>query len=157
MTGNPTAAGARHVTVPCAFCGTLNRVDLSRASHRPRCGECQRPMLLDRPIKLSDADLERVLEAADVPVLVDFYADWCAPCKVMAPLLDDLARDRMARGEALVAKVDTDRSPVVAGRYAIRAIPTTIAFRAGQETGRETGAIPRDRLDALLGTAGNAT
>lgn len=134
--------------VPCPFCGRVNAVDLSRIDDRPRCGECGRPILLDRPVKLSDADFDRVIERSGVPVLVDFYADWCGPCRVMAPTIDELAADRA--GRALVGKLDTDRNPATANRFEIRGIPTTIVFREGHEAGRRTGAIGRTELDALL-------
>src|SRR5690606_36385051 len=77
------AQTARAATVPCPFCGTLNRVDMGRVADRPKCGECGRPLLLDRPIKVTDESLDRVVADAGVPVLVDFYADWCGPCKLM--------------------------------------------------------------------------
>ena len=139
---------APKATVSCPFCQTLNRVDLARVQDRPKCGECGRPILLDRPIRVGDQDLERVVKDSDVPVLVDFYADWCGPCKMMAPLLDDLARERA--GEVLVAKLDTDRNPTMAVRYAIRGIPTLIAFQGGREVAREVGALPKPRLEALV-------
>lgn len=138
-------------TVPCPFCSTLNRVDLRRVDDRPKCGECGRPILLDRPIAVGDAHLEQVVAESDVPVLVDFYADWCGPCRMMAPVLDDFAGSR--KGEVLVAKVDTDRSPTMAVRYSIRGIPTLIVFRGGVEVARESGAVPRPRLDALVDEA----
>ena len=138
-------------TVSCPFCQTLNRVDLSRVNHRPKCGECGRPIVLDRPIQVSDQDLERVVHDSDVPVLVDFYADWCGPCKIMAPVLDELARERA--GSVLVAKLDTDRNPAMAVRYAIRGIPSLIAFKGGREVAREVGAVPKPRLEALLDRA----
>ena len=118
---------------------------------RPKCGECARPILVDRPVQVSDQDLERVVQESAVPVLVDFYADWCGPCMMMAPLLDDLARDRA--GEVLVAKLDTDRNPAMAVRYQIRGIPTLIAFAEGREVAREVGAVPRPRADALVNRA----
>jgi thioredoxin 2 len=135
-------------TVPCPFCGTLNRVNLQRVADRPKCGDCGRPLLLDRPIRVSDQDLQRVLTGSDVPVLVDFYADWCAPCKIMAPILDDIARNRA--GSLLVGKLDTDRSPAITGQFSIGGIPTLILFRDGREVGRQTGAVPRQRLEEWL-------
>jgi thioredoxin 2 len=135
-------------TVSCPFCSTLNRVSLDRIADRPKCGECGRPILLDRPIRVSDDDLHKVVAGTDVPILVDFYADWCAPCKIMAPVLDDIARARA--GSLLVGKLDTDRSPAMAVHYSIRGIPTLILFRNGREASRQTGALSRQRLDDWL-------
>ena len=142
---------SRKATVRCPSCGRLNRVDLARAAAGPKCGACSRPIPLDRPLSLTDADFERVVRDAEVPVLVDFYADWCGPCKMMAPTLDALARDRA--GEVLVAKLDTDANPQTSLRFGIRSIPTLIVFRGGAEVGREMGAGPRPRLEALVGAA----
>jgi thioredoxin len=103
---------------------------------------------LDRPVKVNDEDFSRLVGDAEVPVLVDFYADWCGPCKIMAPLLDDLARSRT--GELIVAKLDTDANPGTAQGFGIRGIPTLILFRDGHEAGRLTGAVPQDQLVALL-------
>lgn len=142
----------RRVTVRCQFCLTQNRVDLARASEGPRCGECSRPILLDRPVKIGDDDLQALLGASEVPILIDFHADWCGPCKIMAPVLDDLARDRM--GELLVAKLDTDANPGASQRFGIRGIPTLILFRDGEEVARQTGAVPREQLDSILAAEG---
>ncbi|HYL21523.1 MAG TPA: thioredoxin TrxC [Gemmatimonadales bacterium] len=139
----------KRATVACPFCATLNRVDLARIAHHPKCGSCGRPILLDRPIAVTDQTLDGVIAGTDVPVVVDCYADWCGPCKIMAPVLDDFARDR--QGGVLVTKLDTDRNPATSRRFDIRAIPTLLVFRNGQEVGRQTGAIPRQQLDALLG------
>jgi len=138
----------RRATVSCPFCTTLNRVDLARVDDRPRCGECGRPILLDRPLKVSDTTFERVVAETDVPVVVDFYADWCGPCKIMAPILDDLARTHA--GEVLVTKLDTDGNPAMVGRFGIRAIPTLVIFWKGREAARQAGAIPRPELEALV-------
>jgi thioredoxin 2 len=138
-------------TVACPFCRTFNRIDLGRVADRPRCGDCGRPILLDRPVKVTDDDLQRVVADSEVPVLVDFYADWCGPCKVMAPVLDDLARDRA--GQVLVAKLDTDRNPGMATKFGITGIPTVIVFRGGREVGRQVGALPKPGLEALLSQA----
>jgi thioredoxin 2 len=139
----------KRATVGCPFCGTLNRVDLARIADRPKCGSCGRPILLDRPIAVTDATLDAVLKGTDVPIVVDGYADWCGPCKMMAPLLDDFARER--QGEVLVTKLDTDSNPATTHRFGIRAIPTLLVFRHGQEVARQTGVIPRQRLEALAG------
>src|SRR5687768_13270649 len=141
----------RKATVPCASCGRLNRVDLARAADRPKCGACGRPIPLDRPVRLTDAEFDRVVADSSVPVLVDFYADWCGPCKIMAPVLDQAARERA--GSVLVAKVDTDANPGVSQRFGIRSIPTLVALRGGREVARELGAVPKPRLDALIDRA----
>ena len=145
---------AGKATVSCTFCGRPNRVDLARIDDRPKCGSCGKPMLLDRPVRVTDADFDKVIGGSDVPVLVDFYADWCGPCKVMAPALDAIARDR--RGQVLVAKLDTDANPHTAANFGIRAIPTIIAFRAGREIARETGAVAKSALDGLVDRAATA-
>ena len=134
------------ITVRCAFCDTKNRVDFSRASDRSRCGECSRPILLDRPVKVTQEDFDDTVLKASIPVLVDFYADWCGPCKMVAPLMDELAQEHI--GKILVAKVDTDRAPEVAAKYGIRSIPTLIVFRNGTEVERSMGFEP-ERLRTL--------
>jgi thioredoxin 2 len=138
---------AATVTVPCAFCGAINRIDMARVDQRPKCGKCGKPFLLDRPVKVDQTSFDRTIADSTVPVLVDFYADWCGPCKVMAPILDRIARERA--GELLIAKLDTDRAPDVSVRLGIRGIPTFILFRGGEEVARETGAVGADRLEAL--------
>jgi thioredoxin len=104
--------------------------------------------LLDRPFPLNDETFARTIAESEVPVLVDFYADWCGPCKMMAPAVDELARERM--GTALVAKLDTDRSQQTARQFNIMSIPTTIVFRGGKEVSRQTGAVPKRGLEQLL-------
>ena len=137
----------RKITLRCGFCGALNRVDLARASDSPTCGDCSRPVLLDRPIKVAQEDFDRTVLGAEVPVLVDFYADWCAPCKMVAPLVDEIAHAHM--GKMLVAKIDTDAAPDVALKYGIRSIPTLIVFREGEEVDRSLGFEP-ERVKELV-------
>jgi thioredoxin 2 len=142
MTPEPLA------TVECAFCASLNRVNLGRLSHGPKCSACKKPILLDRPVRVTDAGFERMVTGTSVPLLVDFYADWCGPCKIMAPVLDDIARER--KGALIVGKLDTDRNQGTASRFAIRSIPTLILFSGAKEVAREIGAVPKGRIEAML-------
>jgi thioredoxin 2 len=148
----PAAANERiahKATVECQFCSTLNRVDVGRFGQGPKCGSCGRPILLDRPLRVSDQTFQKVVENTDIPVLVDFYADWCGPCKVIAPVLDQIAHERI--GKLLVLKLDTDRNPATQARFGVRGIPTMILFRNGREAARQTGAVPRAQIEALIG------
>jgi thioredoxin 2 len=142
-----TANTQRPVTVRCAFCGVLNRVDLDRLEAGPKCGECGRPIRLDRPVKVTDADFDRVIGGASVPIVIDCYADWCGPCRVMAPTLDDFAHTWT--GRVLVLKLDTDANPVTTQRLGIRGIPTLIGFRDGKEIRRHVGLADLSVLEAL--------
>lgn len=140
---------SRKATVRCTFCSTLNKVDLDRAGDGPKCGDCGRPIRLDRPLKVTDSDFDRVVQGTEVPVVVDFYADWCGPCKVMAPTLDEFASDHA--GEVLVLKLDTDANQTTAQRFGIKGIPTLIAFANGAETGRHVGMADAAVLASLTG------
>jgi len=104
-------------------------------------------MLLDRPVKVNQEDFDRTVLGSAAPVLVDFYADWCAPCKMVAPLMDEIAHQQI--GKMLVVKVDTDRAPDVAMKYEIRSIPTLIAFRDGAEIERSIGFEP-ERVRSIV-------
>jgi len=137
----------KKVQVRCGFCLTPNRIDLTRAEQRPRCGKCEKPMLLDRPVKVGDEDFATTVLAADAPVLVDFHAEWCGPCKVLAPMVDDIASDNV--GRLLVAKVDTDRAIETARTYGITSVPTLVLFQDGAEAGRTIGIMP-DEIRALV-------
>jgi thioredoxin 2 len=138
----------RPVVVMCVFCGTVNRVDLHRLSEGPKCGKCGRPIRLDRPLPVTDAGFEKVIKGSGVPVLVDFYADWCGPCKMMAPVLDEFARQHT--GELLVLKLDTEANPATPARFGIRGIPTLIVFEHGQEIKRQVGAVQAADLGKLV-------
>jgi thioredoxin 2 len=140
---------ARPVVVQCPFCTASNRVDLARLSAGPKCAKCGKPLRLDRPQKVTDRDFDRTISGSSVPILVDFYADWCGPCRIMAPTLDEFARQRA--GEALVLKLDTDANPVTASKYGIRGIPTLIAFQQGKERGRHVGVADMKVLEGLTG------
>ncbi|HEY5547648.1 MAG TPA: thioredoxin [Gemmatimonadaceae bacterium] len=138
----------KRLTLRCQFCDTWNRIDVARAADRPKCGNCGRPILLDRPWVLTEESFDRTISETDVPVLVDFYADWCGPCKMMAPSVDQLAASRT--GRALVAKLNTDLAPATSQRFQVRGIPTTIVFREGKESARVTGAVPYAALEKMI-------
>ncbi len=142
---------ATRVTLRCQFCHTWNRVDATRVSDRPKCGKCARPMLLDRPVPLTAETFDRTIGESEVPVLVDFYADWCGPCKTMAPAVDDVAA--AYQGRALVGKLNTDLAQDMTTSLGIRGIPTVIVYRGGKEVARQTGAVPKAKLEELLRTA----
>jgi len=138
----------RPTTIACPFCARLNRVDLTKLDRGPKCAECGRPLHFDRPIKATGADFDRTIQDTAVPIVVDFYADWCGPCKVLAPTIDQLAHDRS--GEIVVLKVDTDRDQELSMRFGIRGIPTVIGFFGGREVGRVVGIATRPELDQLV-------
>ena len=139
------------VTLRCQFCGALNRIEAFGNGKQTYCDDCARPILLDRPIKVSQEDFDEIVLEASVPVLVDFYADWCAPCKIVAPMLDEIAQEQL--GKMLVTKIDTDAAPDVAMTYEIRSIPTLIIFMGGEEVGRSVGFEPelvRDLVEKVV-------
>jgi thioredoxin 2 len=143
---------ASKATLKCQFCGAWNRIDASRAADKPKCGKCAKPMLLDRPVKLDDENFSRTITESDVPILVDFYADWCGPCKMMAPSVDKLAADYS--GKAIVAKLNTDLAQQTSQSFQIRGIPTSIVFLKGKEVARQTGAVPYATLASMIDRAG---
>ena len=145
-------AAAQKLTVRCLFCNTWNRIEASKATDGPKCGKCAKPILLERPLLLNDETFERTISESDVPVAVDFYADWCGPCRMMAPAVDALAAH--LQGKALIAKLNTDHSSRTAQSFNIRGIPTTIVFRGGKEVARQSGAMPLEGLKQLMVRAG---
>ncbi len=142
----------QRLTIRCESCASWNRIRSDRASDGPKCGKCSAALDLSHPLVLTDETFAKTLAESDVPVLVDFYADWCGPCKMMAPYVDQLAGEYV--GRAIVAKLDTDRNQQTASGFGIRGIPTSIVFRGGKEVARQVGAVPKSGLQALLVKAG---
>jgi thioredoxin 2 len=146
-----TETTSKRLTIRCDACRAWNRIRGDRVGDGPRCGSCGAAIDLSRPLVLTDETFARTVAESDVPVLVDFYADWCGPCKMMAPSVEQLARERA--GQALIAKLDTDRDQRTAGGFAIRGIPTSILFQGGKEVARQVGAVPKSGLEGLLAKA----
>ena len=145
-------AATKKLTVRCQFCDTWNRIDAAKVVDGPKCGKCTKPILLERPLTLTDETFSRTINESDVPVAVDFYADWCGPCRMMAPAVDALAAH--LQGRALIAKLNTDHSSRTASGFGIRGIPTMIVFQGGKEVARQSGAVPLEGLKQLVARAG---
>ena len=132
------------VTLACQFCGKFNQIDVVTDGDRPKCAECSRPFLLDRPIKVLEEHFDKTVLGCEIPVIVDFYADWCGPCVAMGPLLDELAHE--CQGQILVFKVDIDASPTVSKRYDVKSIPFFARFESGEVTKTAVGAVDKAAL-----------
>ena len=131
----------------CPHCGANNRVPAVRAAEGPHCGQCHQPLLDGHPLELTDDNFDAVAAAAPVPVLVDFWAPWCGPCRAMAPAFAQA--QRQLGGRALLVKVNSDDNPALSQRFAIRSIPTLVRLDGGRETRRQSGAVPASTIVAL--------
>ena len=133
--------------IACAHCGVTNRLPVDRLGDDPNCGRCQQPLLDGAPIELGDHNFEAFVRASTLPVLVDFWAPWCGPCRQMAPQFEAAARQ--LKGRAILVKVNSDEAPQASARYAIRSIPTLVRLQGGVEQRRQSGALPTAQIVAL--------
>ena len=125
--------------VICAHCGAINNVPLPRMSEQPKCGKCKQPVMTAQPLALNEAGFERYLNKSQQPLLVDFWAPWCGPCKMMAPVFAQAASQ--LEPQFRLIKINTEEEQNLAGRMRIQSIPTLAIFRNGQEVIRQPGAM----------------
>ena len=133
--------------VVCPACMAKNRLPEQRRQENPQCGQCHQPLFPGVPIELNDQNLATYLSGNDQPVLIDFWAAWCGPCRMMAPHFKSIAEQRY---DVHCVKVDTDANPISAQKFAIRSIPTLILCKGGQEKARQSGVLSAPQLSSWI-------
>ncbi len=134
--------------VVCPHCNAVNRIAAGRPATEAICGACKKPLFSGEPIALTAANFDKHLERNDIPVVVDFWAPWCGPCRGMAPIFARAAKELEPR--VRFAKVNVDEEPSIAGRYGIRGIPTLIVFDHGKVVKQQAGLIDIEFLRRLV-------
>jgi thioredoxin 2 len=137
--------------IRCPACGANNRVDLQKIEqgNEPVCGRCKGPLpAFSKPVIVTDATFAAEVEHSPLPVLLDMWAPWCGPCRMIAPVLEEVAAE-MA-GRVRVAKLNVDENPATAGRFNVRSIPTLLILKSGREVDRLVGVLPKQELKRRL-------
>jgi len=132
-------ATANSLNLVCGHCDSVVRIPADRLAQGPKCPKCQHALLDGQPLELKTASYDRHLTRSDLPVVVDFWAPWCGPCRMMAPHYEEATR--RLQNKARFAKVNSDEEPQLSARYGIRGIPTLIVFKQGAEVARQSGAM----------------
>ena len=133
------------VHLVCPQCDAVNRVPPGRLGEEAKCGKCRAPLFAGAPLALDEERFAKHLGRSDLPLVVDFWAPWCAPCRAMAPAFEAVAR--RIEPQARLIKVNTEEAQALAGRYGIRSIPTLVVFRGGREVARTSGAMDASALE----------
>ena len=139
------------IIITCNNCGTRNRIPAEKQHLGPKCGNCKTALSLREaavPVELDDSSFNSFINQATKPVMVDFFSPTCGPCRMLAPIIDTLAKKFY--GRIIIAKLDTSRQPLTASRYRIRGVPTLLFFKKGDLVDQVTGALPEQELIRLL-------
>ncbi len=134
-----TTAMTQSTHIVCPHCTTVNRIPVERLAENPLCGKCRQALFTGHPVELSDANFQTHVGRSDIPLVVDFWAPWCGPCKMMAPAFEQAALQ--LEPSIRFGKLNTDEQQATAGRFRIQSIPTLALFKDGREVARQPGAM----------------
>ena len=128
----------------CSHCSAVNSIPSARLGDKPKCGKCKQALFTGKPIELTDSNFAKVVNKSGVPVVVDFWAEWCGPCKMMGPAFSDASSQ--LEPNVILAKLNTETAQQTAGRFNIRSIPSLVMFKDGKEVARQAGAMSAQQI-----------